>query len=531
MRYAVIIVFMAALLLAACSNDVYYEGMKGLTGEELKAALHERIKDHTVYPYFADSTNATGVGEMMKVVNADPADPNNMILFYSGRSQPYAWADHGDDFDYAQYGVGHDDTWNREHLWAKSHGFSNMGDIAYSDIHHLVPADRTINGSKGAKDFDWGGAPDEEAPDSYTDYDSWEPRDEVKGDLARAMFYMAVRYEGDDDTYDLELVEETGTYGPRLGRLSTLLEWNELDPPDKYERARNDMIYEKFQHNRNPFVDHPEYARLIWGEPDAAPRITASAQWLDFGDVVTGQASPQLTVWITARNLASGVIIGSDIEGLRIEPATLTPENGAAHAPLQLTLTPEELGLVEGDLVLSSEGAEPLHVKLFARVVEPGTHTLLHATFDDGWDGWSAYSVASNKDWRLGSFDKRQFVKISGYRGDEASDDWLISPSINLKGVRSAALRFETAKNHSDDIEGLEVLVSSSFRGDPTRITWTPLDAVFSDGHYNWESSGWLDLSKWEGKKIRVAFRYRCTSPKKSTSWELDDVRVTGVTE
>jgi endonuclease I len=75
-----------------------------------------------------------------------------------------------------------------------------------------------------------------------------------------------VRYDGGDGFADLEPNQSTsnGT-APYLGRLSVLLAWNAQDPPDAFEMRRNDAIYDRFQHNRNPFVDHPEWAASIWG--------------------------------------------------------------------------------------------------------------------------------------------------------------------------------------------------------------------------------------------------------------------------
>lgn len=76
---------------------------------------------------------------------------------------------------------------------------------------------------------------------------------------------MAVRYEGENGEPDLEIVEAVNTYpDPEHGRLSTLLEWHGLDPVSAWERRRNDIIYEQFQRNRNPFIDHSEYVGLIW---------------------------------------------------------------------------------------------------------------------------------------------------------------------------------------------------------------------------------------------------------------------------
>src|SRR5690606_2021040 len=120
-------------------------------------------------------------------------------------------------------------------------------------LHHLRPTDVQVNGIRGNKDFDNGGSPVNGAPDNYTDDDSFEPRDEVKGDVARMLMYMAVRYEGDDGYADLELNDRAGNgSAPYPGRISVLLEWHEADPVDDFERRRNEVIYEQFQHNRNP---------------------------------------------------------------------------------------------------------------------------------------------------------------------------------------------------------------------------------------------------------------------------------------
>ena len=90
----------------------------------------------------------------------------------------------------------------------------------------------------------------------------------MKGDAARMVFYMAVRYEGNDqsDTPDLELVDRlTDTGEPHFGKLCTLVTWSSQDPVSPDERRRNDVVY-SWQGNRNPFIDHPEFVPLIWGE-------------------------------------------------------------------------------------------------------------------------------------------------------------------------------------------------------------------------------------------------------------------------
>ncbi|MEE4197680.1 MAG: endonuclease [Bacteroidales bacterium] len=228
----------------------YYDRTEGLQGEQLKGTLYQIIKDHTDYPYTSSSTDTW---DILKESDRDPDDPDHVILIYTGWSVDAA----------QEYNSG--SGWNREHIWAKSHGFPSESQDAYRDAHHLRPSDISVNSARGTKDFDNGGEPHHEATECNTDSDSWEPRDPVKGDVARMMFYMATRYEGENGDPDLELVDYTGTDTdtPFFGKLSTLLQWNEEDPVDDFERNRNEVVY-SYQGNRNPFVDHPGFAEAIY---------------------------------------------------------------------------------------------------------------------------------------------------------------------------------------------------------------------------------------------------------------------------
>jgi len=207
----------------------YYDNAIGLEGDELKSALHGIIDGHTEYSYddLRDFVLAN--------TDEDPNNSNNIILLYTGRSQAKN-----------TFGGGAND-WNREHTWAKSHGGFGETPPAGTDAHHLRPTDASVNSSRSNLDFDNGGTQHSEATGCYYDSDSWEPRDAVKGDVARMMFYMVVRYEGDSDDnngLDLELVDYTpgGDAGPILGKLSTLLEWHAQDPPDDFEINRHAFI-------------------------------------------------------------------------------------------------------------------------------------------------------------------------------------------------------------------------------------------------------------------------------------------------
>jgi len=237
----------------------------------------------------------------------DPANSDNIILLYSGRSIPKA--DNGSGSDSSNQNF-----WNREHTWAKSHGFPETSQLGYTDIHHLRPADVSMNSDRGNRDFDIGGTPNTEAPENRSTSDTWEPRDNVKGDVARMMFYMDVRYDaGTESTMpDLILVDTIGTATStlsdgtgELGKLCTLFDWHSQDPVDTFETNRNNSIYE-FQGNRNPFIDHPEWVDSLYaaacggtsgggdgGEANQAPIVSA-------GDEQSVASAANVTLTATA---------------------------------------------------------------------------------------------------------------------------------------------------------------------------------------------------------------------------------------
>ncbi|MFE6134041.1 endonuclease I family protein [Streptomyces sp. NPDC056437] len=226
-------------------DDTYYEGALGKSGPELKAALHTIISEQTKLSY-------DDVWEALKKTDEDPANSANVILLYTGRSQAKT-----------TNGSGPDD-WNREHVWAKSHGDFGTATGPGTDIHHLRPTDVSVNSTRGNLDFDNGGDEVAEAPGNFADGDSFEPRDQVKGDVARMILYMAVRYDGDEGAPDLEPNDQVNNgSAPAIGRLSVLKQWNAEDPPDAFEQKRNEAIF-GIQRNRNPFIDHPEWVNAIW---------------------------------------------------------------------------------------------------------------------------------------------------------------------------------------------------------------------------------------------------------------------------
>ena len=253
MRITLLLLFAIIISMTMSAQQTgYYNGIDGKSGEELKTALNDIIKGHTSYSYHSSKY-------VLQLSDADPEIPGNVLLVYTGRSQ-----------DGTDYGTGGNYI-NREHVWAKSHGGFADWLPMYSDVHNLKPCDASVNVAKSNKDFDNGGTQHAEATECYFTDSTWEARDEVKGDVARIIFYMSTRYEGNDGEIDLEVVDHNNTYPyAEHGKLSTLLQWNLLDPPDEFERNRNNVI-QSFQQNRNPFIDDPRLAQLIWGGETVNP--------------------------------------------------------------------------------------------------------------------------------------------------------------------------------------------------------------------------------------------------------------------
>ena len=236
----------------------YYNGVDTLVGNSLKVALHNIIKDHVEFPYTSSSID---VWDILKQTDKDPNDSSKVILFYTG------WS-----IDAAQeWNSGN--GWSREHVWSKSRGAFGTKKGAGTDVHHLRPADPSVNSAKNNRWFDTCSNPYLDNGiytgcfTSLTNW-VWQPRDEVKGDVARMVFYMATRYEGTNGEPDLELIDylpaDNNTSDPVYANLNTLIQWHDEDSVDDWERKRNDLIYYDFQNNRNPFIDHPEYVDLIW---------------------------------------------------------------------------------------------------------------------------------------------------------------------------------------------------------------------------------------------------------------------------
>lgn len=236
----------------------YYDSAEGKTGIQLKAALHNIIKNHTSVSYSSLLTH-------FKATDKKPdGHVWDMYSDIPDSVSPYVYTFTQNCGNYAAEG----DCWNREHSWPQS--WFNGNAPMYSDLFHLVPTDGYVNGKRSNYPFgEVGTVTWTSMNGSKLGYSSFpgysgivfEPIDDYKGDFARIFFYMVTRYYTEDAGWQSNDMVDKANLKPWA--LALLVQWSKDDTVSRKEIDRNNAVY-GIQHNRNPFVDHPEYVKGIW---------------------------------------------------------------------------------------------------------------------------------------------------------------------------------------------------------------------------------------------------------------------------
>ena len=276
--------YVGTFIIAGGNVSTYYNRVNTSSPEQLRCSLNTVIRGHTVYPY---SGGTTSTWNILEIADEDPNNAGRILDVYKNRSYLK-----GSD----RAGTGSGVTYNREHTWPNSLGFSsttgNLGlpHAPYTDTHMLYLSDTQYNADRGNDPYanctlasgcgervtevnngSGGGSGVYPGNSNWTNGSSFQTWGKRKGDMARAVMYMAIRYEGgphpttNQNEPDLELTDTrslivgTSSSPAYMGLLADLLQWHQADPPDVAELARNQVIF-SFQGNRNPFIDHPEWA-------------------------------------------------------------------------------------------------------------------------------------------------------------------------------------------------------------------------------------------------------------------------------
>jgi endonuclease I len=318
MRYLLpVLLVLTGTVLAQGPPAGYYDSVDDTNAATLRSTLHATIDDHQRFSYTSGSTDTW---DILKIAQEDPNNSSNVIDVYRNRSYSKTSG-----------------SYNREHTWPKSFGFPDDGsdNYPYTDCHMLFLCDSGYNTARSNRPFrnctascgeyitdggTSGAYPGTSSWGSGSNANgTWQVWSERKGDVARALLYADVRYEGGDhgstgvnepdliltDVQSLITTSNTGSNESiaYMGLLSVLIQWHLDDPVDASEVDRNDVIA-SYQGNRNPFVDHPEWVDCLFND-------NCNGTGGPFGAVFCSPAIPNSTGNPTLIH-AAGSIIAAD---------------------------------------------------------------------------------------------------------------------------------------------------------------------------------------------------------------------------
>ena len=524
----------------------YYESTDGLLSYELKTALKiiiDDIGDGNGFPSHQDQ----GYGALYDAYAAENSGDSDdyfendgtVLDMYSERSLGI------DNYNYEHFenncGNYSDegDCYNREHLVPQS--TFNSASPMKNDYFHVVPSDGAVNGARGSFPFGEVTNPNytstngsKRGSNTFPGYTGivFEPIDEFKGDIARAVLYFAIRYE--DEFSSSWRTNEVLADNPQDffvdWYLALLLSWHLNDPVSEREIDRNNNGYQ-FQSNRNPLIDRPEFAVMIWGdftdnEPPSAPS--------DLQANNTTNSSLQLSWTSSEDNVAVAQYIieqdNVDIGSVGSNQSTYLVTGLNAETLYNFRLYAVDQG---GNI---SEPSDNLDVLTLS---EPSY--LISEDFENcstALDNFTAISEISALDWRCVSDDgenNSQGYQMNAFQnGQIPSLDWLItSNKINFDEFELEKISFFASANFGNT--KLELLFSSSYtgNGNPSNFNWQEVPNVEVPLHpngsgslftYNAES---IDISELP-ENAYIAFRYNTTNGQLATRWTIDNFKITG---
>jgi len=303
-NYLLAITFLISYIGFAQIPSSYYDGAEGLTGYDLKTALKTIVTDGHSDQGYGSLYSGYETTHVDNVQDGGYENDGSVLLFYTENpngTDAYGYQQGSNQCgNYTQEGS----CYNREHLVPQS-AFGSATPMR-TDIHHVIPSDGYANGKRGNLPFGTVGSAtwtslngSKQGSSNVSGYSGtvFEPIDEFKGDIARAILYFATRYEDNMDNYG-GFAMFNGTENQALSdwAITMLLDWHyNVDPVDQVEIERNNAAY-NYQGNANPFVDHPEYANLIWNpttdtEAPSNPLNLVASNSTDYSITLTWTAS------------------------------------------------------------------------------------------------------------------------------------------------------------------------------------------------------------------------------------------------
>ncbi len=343
--------------------DGYYNSCEGKSGRELLKALNATISSHTNVGY-------DGLWNVYK--QSDVRADGTLWDIYTTKKWSSSFTKCG---NYKLIG----DCVNREHSMPKS-WWGGGKSAQYSDAFHLYPTDGKVNGQRS--NFPYGECsggtrlPDNGSvhalgrlgTSTFSGYNGtvFEPDDEYKGDLARSYFYMAACYNSSIGSWHSDMLAGN-SYPVFTGwAINLLMKWTRQDEVSTKEQDRNEAIY-TFQHNRNPFIDHPELAEHIWGDKQnepwystmtPEPEIVTPVKYaqLNFGLAAVG-VPRSTTIAVKGRHLTEPLQLSVN-GNYSVTPASISAAEANEGASVTVTVFATSPGDAEGTLRIWSAETE-----------------------------------------------------------------------------------------------------------------------------------------------------------------------------
>lgn len=292
----------------------YYNSAQGLSGNNLKIALYNIIKNHTQLSY----------NDLWTAYPQTDAKSNNKVWdIYSHNpvgAQPYEYTFITDQCgSYNSEG----DCYNREHTWPQSWFNSVTGPV--SDIFHIYPTDGEVNGKRS--NYPYGNVSNPSwtsmnggklGPCTNAGYTQtvFEPINEYKGDIARSYFYMSTRYYSEDAGWSSSDATNKATI--LQWQVNVLLAWHHQDPVSQKEINRNNLVYSSYQHNRNPYIDNPQWADSVWA-PGSISGFEEQIRFSQQFSIYPNPSSEKFSIIDYSSNTENCILKVKDISGKLIE--------------------------------------------------------------------------------------------------------------------------------------------------------------------------------------------------------------------
>ena len=514
----------------------YYNGLDlSKTGNDLFIELSNRIiTTHSAIPYTGSPVD---VWDACKLADEDPDNAANVLLIYG-------YDNSDDNFSTDKYRLKTEQAgsnyipgkWNREHVFPKSLANPSFGTDEPgpgTDVHNLRPSDQDRNSDRSNNRFTDGSG----NSGTVSANGGWYPGDEWKGDVARIVMYMYLRYHGDGSK-----VSETNCLPKNVGignpvsddsnMIDLFLNWNVEDPVSDFEANRNEILA-GIQGNRNPFIDNPYLATVIWGGLDADDK------W--WSNNSTDVESPSTPLNLVASNISNeSVVVNWDASTDNVEVYDyLIYLNGEYLQSENLTSVIISGLSASTDYTITIKARDAASNLSDAGLVSfttlEGPTYLINEDFNNCSNvQFFTYSESSTEDWECSASFGENNSGSYGMNGYNAlpteSKDWLITKDpVNFDVGTAEKLSFYTDATYGTD--PLELVYSSSYNGSgiPSNYTWNPMPNVSPLIHDNSSTEITyiitdVDISEITGS-VYIAFKY--FSEDSPTRWTVDSFEIT----